>query len=474
MATTPSPEMTGTNGAEEGAGPAAPFDLLTHVFGDSEMAGIFSVDSLVASWLEAEAALALAEADAGILDPEVAAAVAGAASPGNVDKAALWEGTRLVGFPILPLVRMIAAALPEGPNGRVHFGATTQDIMDTGLALQLTRALGRLETLLGGLGDELARLTRRHRGTTMAARTHGQQAVPTTFGAKLASLLGELARHRQRLGETRQRIGVVSLYGAGGTSAALGGEVAGQVREAFARRLRLAVAPTPWHVARDSVAEVGMVAALVSATAARFANEVVNLSRTEIAEVSEGGGHDYGASSTMPHKHNPVRSEVVIGMAIAAGAAASGLPRTMVVAHERAAGEWQAEWSLLPYVMSSAAGALSNARQVARTLAVDADRMRANMESDGGGMLAEAFMIGLSASMGREAAHDLVYAAARQTLEAGSLLDALRRVVPAEQADLLEQVAGRTSYEQYLGEATALCDRAIALWNDGAVDRSLG
>ncbi len=304
----------------------------------------------------------------------------------------------------------------------------------------------------------------------MAARTHGQQAVPTTFGAKLSSFLGELARHRERLREVSGRLGVVSLYGAGGTSAALGGEVAGRVREAFAERLGLGVAATSWHAARDCVAELGTLAAMMSATAARFANEVISLSRTEVAEVSEGGGHHYGASSTMPQKHNPIRSEVVVGMAITAGALAGGLPRTMVVPHERAAGEWQAEWSLLPQLASLAAGALCNACEVARHLSVHPTRMRANMEADGGGILAEAFMIGLSVPMGREAAHDLVYEAAQQARQAGSLLEALRRVVPAARA-LLEEVAGRTSYEQYLGEAAALSDRGLALWQEATIDR---
>jgi 3-carboxy-cis,cis-muconate cycloisomerase len=446
-----------------------PFGLLMRVFGDPGVAEILSGDRLIESWLEAERALAMAEAEAGLIEAGEADAVARAATLGAIDSDVLWEQTRTVGYPILPLVRMIAASLPEGPNGRVHFGATTQDIMDTGLALQLARVLGRLDDLVVELGDELARLVSEHRDTVMAARTHGQQAVPTTFGAKLASFLGEFARHRERLAGTRGRVAIVSLYGAGGTSAALG-EDAARVRAALARRLGLEVRGTSWHAARDSVGEFGMLCAMLSASAARFGNEVINLSRSEIGEVSEGGDHHYGASSTMPQKRNPIGSEVVVGMSIVASALAGAIGRTMVVPHERAAGEWQAEWQIVPELASLAAGALSNSSHVARHLSVHPERMRSNMEADGGRMLAEAFMIGLSGPMGREAAHDLVYEAA-QSREGRDLLASLRRLVPAGQSALLENVARGTSYDQYLGEAGRMCDRGLAEWREATADR---
>jgi 3-carboxy-cis,cis-muconate cycloisomerase len=441
-----------------------------HVFGDPEVAEILSGDGLLESWLEAERALAFAEAETGLIEASDAEAVAKAATFAAIDREVLWEKTRLVGYPVLPLVRMIAGSLPEGPNGRVHYGATTQDIMDTGLALQLVRVLGRLDELLVELGEELARLVSEHRDTAIAARTHGQQAVPTTFGAKLASFLGEFARHRERLAETRGRVAVASLYGAGGTSAALGEDPA-RVRAAFARRLGLKVRGTSWHAARDSIGEFGMLCAMLSASAARFCNEVINLSRSEIAEVSEGGGHHYGASSTMPQKRNPISSEVVVGMSIIASALAGAVGRIMVVPHERAAGEWQAEWQLLPWLASLAASALSNSSRVARHLSVHPEMMRANMQADGGRLLAEAFMIGLSGSMGREAAHDLVYKAAQKSRDGGHLLASLRSLVPAEQSALLEYLAGSTSHDRYLGEAGAMCDRALAEWHETTIER---
>jgi 3-carboxy-cis,cis-muconate cycloisomerase len=460
-ATSPASRLEG-GPAGNGGGPC---NLLTRVFGDPVMSSIFSAQATIESWLAAEAALAWAQAAVGLLSAEEAAAIAHGATLPSIDSDALWQETRNVGYPILPLVRMVAARVPEGANGRVHYGATTQDIMDTGLALQLGRALQRLDELLACFGDEIASLAARHRRSLMPARTHGQQAVPTTFGAKLASLLGELGRQRERIHQTRSRVPVASLYGAGGTSAALG-EHSASIRRAYAERLGLGVVETPWHSARDCVAEFGSLCALLSASAARFASEVINLSRNEIGEVSEGSAAThYGASSTMPQKANPIRSETVVGMSIVAAALASALPRIMVVPHERAAGEWQAEWQLLPQLAELAAGALLNAGDVARDLSVHTDRMRANAETDGGGMLAEAYMIGLAPQMGRERAHDLVYAAARAARQGdGNLLEALRDLVQGPERELLEQLAARTSAASYLGEAQDLCDSAIASW----------
>jgi len=358
------------------------WNLLTEVFGDPVMSQVFSEEAAIAGWLDAERALALAEARLGVLEKGDAAAIAAAAVPASVDAASLWEQTRNVGYPILPLVRMVAAHLPTGPAGRVHYGATTQDIMDTGLVLQSVRALDRLEQVLAELGDRLAELVERHRSTVVAARTHAQQAVPTTFGAKLAVLLGECSRHRTRLRQLRPRLAVVSLYGAGGTSAALGAN-AREIRAAMAVELGLGTDDVPWHVARDRLVEFGMLCSMLAATSGRLAGEVIELSRTELHEVAEAAGHHRGASSTMPQKANPIASESVVGMAGVAEALASALFGAMRPLHERAAGEWQVEWVVIPELARLAAGALFQAVDVARGLRVFPDAMAHNLELDG-------------------------------------------------------------------------------------------
>ncbi|MBF8193887.1 3-carboxy-cis,cis-muconate cycloisomerase [Nonomuraea sp. K274] len=408
--------------------------------------------------MRAEAALAQAQAEAGILTADDARAIAAACVPSGIDLDRLWAEAVNVGYPILPLVRMIAAALPDGPNGRVHYGATTQDIMDTGVALQMGEALDHLAALLGSFGDAVAR----HAGTVAAARTHAQQAVPTTFGAKMAVLLAELTRQRERIALTARRVRVVSLFGAGGTSAAMG-ERSSAVREGVARRLGLRTTEVPWHVARDGVAEFGVTCASLAATAARFAREVVDLSRTEIGEVREAGGHHRGASSTMPQKANPIGCEAVIGMSGTAGALSSGLFRAMEAGHERAAGEWQVEWYVVPLLAELAAGALATAADVAAGLRVYPEAMRANLDAEDGLIMAEAYMMRLAPALGRERAHDLVYEAAREARENGRLLaDALREVAgPGELAGL---GALPIPPESYIGDAEAICAAALDAW----------
>ncbi|WP_244203486.1 lyase family protein, partial [Streptomyces rhizosphaericus] len=258
------------------------------------------------------------------------------------------------------------------------------------------------------LGDVLADRVTEHASTVMAARTHGQQAVPTTFGATLATLLAQFTRHRQRLAQAAPRIGMISLSGAGGTSAAFGPHAAA-VRSGMARLLGLHDTATPWHVARDGVAEFGWLCSLLTATCARLARNIVDLSRTEIAEVFEPYSDHRGASSTMPQKVNPITSESIIGLSGTAGALTSALLRAQEAGHERAAGEWHTEWRVLPELAVTAGAALTETIALLRGLRVDARRMRANLDSDGGLVMAESHMITLAGPVGRERAHDLVH-----------------------------------------------------------------
>jgi 3-carboxy-cis,cis-muconate cycloisomerase len=447
----------------EGEMQSQPFSLLQRLFGDPVMAEIFSAEQSVRYWLAVEAALAQAQAAVDVISERDATLIVEAAVLDNVDLDELWREARNVGYPILPLVRMISAVLPDPANGRVHYGATTQDIMDTGLALQLRASLDRLDELAVSFGDALVTHMDAHRHTVLPARTHAQQAVPTTFGTKLAVFLAELARHRTRLAAVRERACKVSLHGAGGTSAAFG-PAAVEVRRAVADRLGLAVADVPWHVARDTVAEFGLAAAGLAATCARFGREVIDLSRTEIAEVAEQDGHHRGASSTMPQKVNPIGSEAVIGMACAAGASASALLRAMEAGHERSAGEWQIEWEVVPLVATLVAGAVRTAGEVATGLQPEPLAMRANLERSRGLIMAEAYMMRLAPEHGRERAHDLVYEAAQLARQGGlTLLDALARggheLTETEDGPSLQP-------DRYVGQPDLVCDSALELWRE--------
>ncbi|HEY6760559.1 MAG TPA: lyase family protein [Baekduia sp.] len=441
-----------------------PFSLLERLNADAPMLEIFGEDRCVADWLAFERALASAQAALGILsDAEAGAVLAAAAADAPIDRAALWEQAGNVGYPILGLVQAVVAEIPDGVQERVHYGATTQDVMDTALALALRDALGRLDALALALGDGLAELVDAHRATVMAGRTHAQQAVPTTLGAKLAVFLDQLTRHRARLAEALPRIAVVSLHGAGGTSAALGPR-ADEVRDRVALELGLASAPVPWHVARDGVVEFGQLCTQLAATVTRFAREVIDLSRTEIGELSESAGHHRGASSTMPQKRNPIGCEAVVGLAVTATALAAALPRAAEAGHERAAGEWQVEWHVVPQVACLTAAALLRAAEVVDGLAVHPDAMAANLRADGGLIMAEAYMMALAPALGRQRAHDVLYAAARAVREDG--VDLQAAVLAACAGETAAAVPDLPAPEAYVGSAPAICDAALAAWRE--------
>lgn len=443
-------------------GGPVPFDLLSAVYGDTRMAQVFGERRTVERWLAVEAALARAQAAAGVLDQEDARRITEAARVDDVDLAALWSTAKTVGYPILGLVRQLAARLPAGPDGQVHYGATTQDVMDTALALQLGEAADLLTARVDELGDAVARLVDEHRATLMPGRTHGQQAVPTTFGAHLAPSLTELLRARRRLAAARSDAAVVSLYGAGGTSAALGPQAA-EVRRTMAESLGLRTVDVSWHVSRDGVVAFAQVATLVAGACARLARNVIDLSRTEIGEVREAAGEHRGASSTMPQKANPILAEGIVGMSTVAGALCSALQRALEVPQERAAGEWHVEWFTLPHLLTQTASALRCTTELVGGLQVDADAMRRNLDADHGLVMAEAYMIALAPALGRERAHDVVYAAARDVRAEGlPLVEAVRRRLAADGAEATLEAA--IDPADYVGDAVRMCASALDLW----------
>jgi 3-carboxy-cis,cis-muconate cycloisomerase len=444
------------------------FDLLSQVAGDPTMRGIFSEHATVESWLRTEVALATAQVKLGIISQPALDAIMAAAVVDRIDLDRLWEQTRVVGYPILPLVRQLDELLPADVRGTVHLGATTQDIMDTGLVLQLMTASDRLIQLLDQLCEALSREALAHADTVMAARTHALHAVPTTFGAKLAVYLSDFTRHHRRAIETREEIATLSLHGAGGTSAAFGDE-SSRLRQLVAAQLALRVEELPWHVARGRLAEWAQAWVLAIGSAARLAREVIDLGRAEISEVAERDGHHRGASSTMPQKRNPITSETIVGNSIIAGALSAAIARIMEPGHERAAGEWHAEWFLFPHLASLAASSLSGAVDLVTGMRVDTGRMRANLELDHGLILAEAYMIGLAPSLGRELAHDIVYEAARRCRSEGiPLRTALERTVPADRLDDLRSIDHTT----YVGDARRIVDAAVSAWSAATKKRA--
>jgi 3-carboxy-cis,cis-muconate cycloisomerase len=434
-------------------------------FGDEEVARLFSEEALVDAWLEVERALASAQGELGVIPSEAAAVIEAVAVTEHVDLAHLRSRALTVGYPILPLLEQIGERSPEAARF-VHWGATTQDIMDTGLALLGARALDRIEALTDALGDEVATKADTHRATVMPGRTHAQPAVPITFGGKLASLLAELTRQRERVRAARARFAVVQLFGAAGTAAALGSQ-SRAVRHRVAERLGLGVVDVAWHTARDSVAEVCLVLASTAGTCGRLAREVIELSRPEIGEVREEGGHLRGASSTMPQKANPIASEAVVGLSILSAQQSGALLAALQGTHERSAGEWQVEWDALPLTFVATAGALAGSRRLLEGLRVFPERMRANLDDDGGLIMAEAAMIAVADVIGRGAAHSFVAeASAAARAEGTSLREALERALDRETLDALPPLDAVLDPEAYLGETDAMVTAALEGWAD--------
>jgi len=434
--------------------------LFRNLYGTPAMRALFSDRATLQAWFDAEAALAGAEAECGLIPQAAADAIAGAADAGQVDMDALREGIARSGHPFVPAIKALENLAGEAGTF-VHFGATTQDIMDTGAILQMRAALQLIEEGVDAFAAVLAAQARTHRLTVMAGRTHGQHAVPITLGLKLAVLVAELRRHRERIAQLRPRLLVGQLAGAAGTLATLGDKGAA-VRAAMCRRLELGEPPIVWHTARDCIAETVGLLAMIGATCGKFANEVVNLQRSEIGELAEPSGKDSVGSSTMPQKQNPMIAQNVVALArLLAGLPASAIA-AMMHEHERDMAAWQMEWPVVPEAFILASGALHHATAIATGLRVDAGRMRADLAASGGLINAEAVMMALADKIGRHEAHDLVGAVVRKAVaEDMPLADAFS--ADPLIASHLDRAAieALLEPEAWLGEAVAATDRVV-------------
>src|SRR5712691_5145503 len=442
--------------------------LFGDMFGTAAMRAAFGELAYLARCAEVEAALARAQARLGIVPEEAAAAISAAvdavvANPDTLDLARLQRETETVGYPILPLVRQLAER--AGEAGRfLHWGATTQDIMDTAVVLQIRAGLALIEEDLAAVRDHLAALARRYRDTPMAGRTHLQHALPVTLGYKAAVWLAALDRHADRLRELRPRILLVQFGGAAGTLASLGnGEQSLRTRTELARELALGDPPITWHVVRDGIAETVQVLALLLGSLGKIAFDVMLMSATEFGEAAEPFIQGRASSSTMPQKRNPISCELILAAAKVLRQQAGLVLDAVVTDFERATGPWHVEWVALPEAFGYAAGALHQARFMLGGLIVETRRMAKNLAMTHGLIVAEAVMMGLAPHTGRNEAHDLVYDACRIAIETDRpLLDVLLET-PAVAVPLgAEKLQALTDPANYLGAAPAMVDRMLA------------
>ena len=430
------------------------------MFGTAEMRAVFSDDNLLTCYVEAEVALAVAQGKLGVIPKEAADAIAKLAPSVALDRAALKHETENVGYPILGLVRQLSAKL--GDAGRyVHWGATTQDIMDTGTVLQIRAALAIVERDLAAVSAALANLAEKHRDTAMPGRTHLQQALPITFGYKCAIWLAMMQRHAERLRELKARVLVAQFGGAAGTLASLGDKGL-DVRREYARELKLGDPPITWHVARDAVVEAVNFLGLVTGALGKIGFDIMLMMATEIGEAFEPFASHRGASSTMPQKRNPISSEILVANAKAVRQHAGLMLDAMIQDFERATGPWHVEWMAVPESFILTAGSLAQAKFMLEGLVVDEARMRRNLDMTQGLIVAEAVMMGLAPHLGRQQAHDLVYEACRAALAQGrSLFDVLKSN-PAITGALPEtRLRELCDPANYLGSAPAMVDAIV-------------
>jgi 3-carboxy-cis,cis-muconate cycloisomerase len=439
----------------------APSDLLGPLFGDAEVSSYLSDRARIQAMLDVEAALAEVEADFGVIPRQAVAAIQAAARADTFDLGAMAAAAARDGNLAIPLVRQLThavEAIDHDAARYVHWGATSQDIIDTGLVLQLQRAVPPVMRHLDGAAAAARGHARRYVDTPMPGRTWLQQSTPITFGVKAAGWLDALSRQRKALAEALEQTRVLQFGGASGTLASLGDHGA-TVAERLASRLGLRVPAIPWHAYRDRLAYFACVLGVTCGTLGKIGRDVSLLAQTEVGEAAEGRS---GGSSAMPHKQNPVGASV----AIAAAVRAPGLVATMLGAmpqeHERGVGGWQAEWTTLPELVLLTAGASRAIARVIEGLEIDEKRMRTNLDATHGLIASEAVAIALAGFVGRRDAHGIVELATRRARDEGcALVDALGADPVVTRYMTREDLERQLSPERYVSAARALVQRVI-------------
>jgi 3-carboxy-cis,cis-muconate cycloisomerase len=433
--------------------------------------GIFSTDAMRAVWsdenrtqkyLDIEAALARVQARLGLIPQEACDEIVRHCRLDEIDMDRLRQQTERIGYPILGVVTQVNQRCRDKLGEYVHWGATTQDITDTATVLQIREGLALVEADLARLAAGLAALARTHRLTPMIGRSNLQQAIPVTFGYKMAGLLSAVQRHQERLAQLKPRVLVGEFAGAAGTLASLQ-TGAMETQAGLCAELGLAQPVIAWHTIRDNIAEVGAFLGLVGGTLGKLSTDVKLMMQTEVGEVFEPYHHGRGSSSTMPQKRNPIGSCYIHAAISVVRQHAAALMDAMVADHERSTGPWEIEWIVLPEAFCLMAGALKQAIAIVEGLEVDPAAMRRNLDLTGGLVMSEAVMMGLGPFIGREFAHDLVYDLCRESLRDGvPLLELLARHEQIARHLNRAQLEALLDPANYLGQSGLMVDRVLA------------
>lgn len=444
--------------------PATIFDssVFRDLFTTAAMRAVWSDETRVQKYLDVEAALAKAQGRLGIIPKDAAAEIVRHCDAKNIDMAKLKAQTEKAGSPIIPVVQQLVALCKDGHGEWCHWGATTQDITDTATVLQLREALDLVSQDIDAIAEALANLAKSHRDTPMAGRSKLQQAVPITFGYKMATMLGAFERHRERLAQLRPRVLTGEFGGAAGTLSSLGKDGL-KVQAELMKELKLGQPDISWHTVRDRIAEAGCFLGLVTGSCGKIALDMTLLMQTEVQEAFEPAGEGRGSSSTMPQKRNPVSSVFIAAQTAMVKHHVAALLEAQVEDHERSAGRWEIEWIALPEIFLLAAGALAHTRSLTAGLRIDARRMRANLDITNGLIMSEAVMMGLGPKMGRNRAHDVVYDLVSEVARTGRpLIDLLAENEEIRKHASRKELEAMMDPANYLGVAGEMVDRVLA------------
>jgi len=437
--------------------------IFGNIFSTDAMRAVWSDENRIRHYLAFEAALAKVQGRLGIIPQEAADEIISVCDISKIDMAKLRAQTERIGYPVLGVVSQINALCRDKLGEYCHWGATTQDITDTASVMQIREALDLVDADLIAISAAMANLARRHRDTPMIGRSNLQQAVPVTFGYKMAGLLSAIERHRERLAQLRPRVLMGEFAGAAGTLASID-HGAMETQAALMQELGLAQPVIAWHTIRDTIAETGAFLGLVGGTLGKLSMDVKLMMQTEVGELYEPYAHGRGSSSTMPQKRNPISSCYIHAAISVVRQHAAALMDAMVADHERSTGPWEIEWIVLPEAFCLLAGALKQARFVLEGLEVNEAKMRANLDMTNGLVVSEAVMMGLGRYIGREYAHDLVYDICREAVRQNRpLLDLLAANEEITRHVSQDQLGVWCDPANYLGQAGVMVDRVLAL-----------
>ncbi len=440
--------------------------LLGPLFYGAEVTQIFSSQSQLQTMVKFEVALAHALEAAGVAPAGTGDSCENGAEgfPTTEQAQIIAQGAALSGNLAIPFVKLLTdwvRARAGDAADFIHFGATSQDLLDTALVLRLRDFLNLAESQLRATCDALVRYTRQHRSTLLPGRTWLQQGPPITFGLKTAQWLSSMLRHLDRLAAIRDRLLMLQFGGAVGTLASLGADGPAVTQE-LAQRLSLEVPDTPWHSQRDSLAELGAVLGLICGSVGKMARDLSLMLQHEVAEISLVAAEGEGGSSTMPHKRNPVALAVVLAASVRAPALAAIMISAMVQEHERGLGGWHAEWETLPELCCLTSGALASMLSALSQLRIDAEAMQHNLSLLQGVTLAEAVSMRLSRAIGRPAAHRVLEAASRAALERNIDLLIVLQEDPVVAANLsASDLAQALDPAYYLGSTELFIDQVL-------------